>query len=93
MVQPDQIADFDSSLLLDVRATSEHEKGHLPGAQQLHGGRVLWNLEKLPDSGTIVTYCQSGVRSSVVASTLRHAGYDVVELEGSYAAWAAAQAK
>jgi hydroxyacylglutathione hydrolase len=38
-----------------------------------------------------VTYCQSGLRSSVVASTLRHAGYDVVELEGSYAAWSAGQ--
>lgn len=93
LVQPDEVADFDKALLLDVRAKSEHEAGKVPGSEQLHGGRVLWNLEKLPNSGTIVTYCQSGVRSSVVASTLRHAGYDVVELEGSYAAWAAQQAK
>ena len=70
---------------------SEHTAGHIPGSTQLHGGRVLWNLDRLPEQGTIVTYCQSGLRSSVVASTLRHAGYDVVELEGSYAAWSAGQ--
>ena len=34
-----------------------------------------------------MTYCQSGVRNSVAASALRRAGYDVVELDGSYAAW------
>ena len=46
---------------------------------------------KLPTEGTIVTYCQSGVRNSVAASALRRAGYDVVELDGSYAAWTAWQ--
>ena len=31
------------------------------------------------------------MRTSVVASALRRAGYDVVELDGSYAAWDAFQ--
>ena len=91
LVSPEDVAAFDKALLLDVRAVSEHAAGAVPGATQLHGGRVLWNLDQLPEQGTIVTYCQSGLRSSVVANTLRHAGYDVVELEGSYAGWAAAQ--
>ena len=91
LVSPEQVEAFDKALLLDVRAASEHTAGHVPGATQIHGGRVLWNLDKLPSEGTIVTYCQGGLRSSVVANTLRHAGYDVAELEGSYAAWAAAQ--
>ena len=91
LVAPEEVESFDKALLLDVRAVSEHTAGHVPGSTQLHGGRVLWNLDRLPEQGTIVTYCQSGLRSSVVASTLRHAGYDVVELEGSYAAWAAQQ--
>lgn len=89
LVQPADIAGLETSLLLDVRSKTEHAAGNIPGSGQLHGGRVLWNLDELPQGGAIVTYCQSGVRSSVVASTLRHAGYDVVELEGSYAAWAA----
>ncbi|ABM10812.1 MBL fold metallo-hydrolase [Paenarthrobacter aurescens] len=89
LVNPEEIEGFEASLVLDVRAKNEHTAGHIPGSQQLHGGRVLWNLDQLPDRGPIVTYCQSGVRSSVVASTLRREGYDVVELKGSYAAWAA----
>ncbi len=34
-----------------------------------------------------MTYCQTGVRNSVVASALRREGFEVMELEGSYAAW------
>ncbi|MUN62864.1 MBL fold metallo-hydrolase [Kocuria sediminis] len=89
LVQPEEVESFDKAVLLDVRAASEHAAGHVPGSVQLHGGRVLWSLDRLPQQGTIVTYCQSGLRSSVVASTLRHAGYDVAELDGSYAGWAA----
>ncbi|TFB50388.1 MBL fold metallo-hydrolase [Cryobacterium tagatosivorans] len=91
LVQPEELDGFESALLLDVRARSEHTAGHIPGSPQLHGGRVLWNLDQLPAEGTIVTYCQSGVRSSVVASALRHEGYDVVELDGSYLGWVAQQ--
>jgi len=39
-----------------------------------------------------VAYCASGMRSSIVGNALRNAGYDVVELEGAYPAWAAAHA-
>lgn len=90
-VAPAVLPEFDRVLLLDVRNKTEFADGHIPGAEQLSGGRVLWNLDQLPapESGTIVTYCQSGVRNSVAASALRRAGYDIAELEGSYAAWAA----
>lgn len=78
-------------MLLDVRNKAEYAEGHVPGARQLSGGRVLWHLDELPpkDAGTIVTYCQSGRRNSVAASALRREGYDVAELDGSYVAWAA----
>lgn len=92
-ISPAEIESFDAALLLDVRAKSEYDDGHIPGATQLHGGRVLWNLDQLPGDGAIVTYCQSGVRSSVAASGLRNVGYDVVELEGSYEGWRNHQAR
>ena len=92
LIQPEELEGFDAAVVLDVRNRTEHTAGHIPGSKQLSGGRVLWNLDQLPTGGTVVTYCQSGVRSSVAASTLRHAGYDVVELDGSYAAWAAREA-
>ena len=91
LIQPSELPDFDAAMVLDVRNRTEHAAGHIPGSHQLSGGRVLWHLDELPESGTIVTYCQSGVRNSVAASGLRRAGYDVVELDGSYAAWVAQQ--
>lgn len=88
IIQPGDLEDFDAALVLDVRNKTEHAEGHIPGSRQLSAGRVLWHQDELPATGTIVTYCQSGVRNSVAASTLRRAGHDVVELEGSYAGWA-----
>lgn len=87
VVAPRELEGHEHAMLLDVRAASEYADGHLPGATQLHGGRVMWNRDRLPESGTIVTYCKSGARSSVVASAMRSAGYDVTELEDSYLAW------
>lgn len=92
LVRSEELDGLKHVMLLDVRNKTEYAEGHLPGARQLSGGRVLWNLDLLPanDAGTIVTYCQSGVRNSVAASALRRAGYDIAELDGSYVAWTAA---
>lgn len=91
IVAPKDIDSVERVMLLDVRNKTEFAEGHLPGAYQLSGGRLMWHLDELPekDAGAILTYCQSGVRNSVAGSALRRAGYDVVELEGSYAAWVA----
>ena len=88
-VAPADLAEFDSAMVLDVRNKTEHLAGHIPGSVQLNAGRVLWNTAELPTDGIIVSYCQSGVRNSVAASSLRRAGHRVVELEGSYAGWSA----
>ena len=87
-ISPADLESFEPALLLDVRNKTEHAAGHVPGSEQLSAGRVLWNTDQLPKNGTIVSYCQSGVRNSVAASALRRQGFDVVELEGSYAGWA-----
>ncbi|MDR4534535.1 MBL fold metallo-hydrolase [Glutamicibacter sp. PS] len=86
-VRPAQLAESQYSLLLDVRTKGEYARGHIPGARQLSAGRLLAQLSDLPREGTIVTYCQSGMRNSVASSVLRQAGYRVVQLDGSYAAW------
>jgi hydroxyacylglutathione hydrolase len=91
LIQPEDLDSFDAAMVLDVRNKTEHTAGHIPGSHQLSGGRLMWHLDELPAEGTIVTYCQSGVRNSVAASALRRAGYDVVELDGSYGGWTAGQ--
>ncbi|GAB2758141.1 MBL fold metallo-hydrolase [Sinomonas soli] len=88
-LEPADLEGFDAALVLDVRNKTEHAGGHIPGSEQLSAGRVLWHTDQLPSEGVIVSYCQSGVRNSVAASALRRAGYDVVELEGSYLGWKA----
>ncbi|UYQ77350.1 MBL fold metallo-hydrolase [Glutamicibacter sp. JL.03c] len=87
-IAPADLAGFEAAMVLDVRNKTEHSSGHVPGSAQLNAGRVLWHTDQLPSDGVIVSYCQSGVRNSVAAAALRRAGFDVVELEGSYAGWA-----
>lgn len=87
-ISPAELDGFDATLLLDVRNKTEHTAGHIPDSVQLNAGRVLWHTDNLPSDGVIVSYCQSGVRNSVAASALRRSGFDIVELEGSYAGWA-----
>lgn len=85
------LGDGTPSTLLDVRSRNEHAAGTIPDAQQLSVGKVLFHQEDLPakDSGRLVTFCQSGLRNSIAASALRRAGYEVVEIDGSYAGWSA----
>jgi hydroxyacylglutathione hydrolase len=91
-VSPERLEELGDPFVLDVRAKDEYEASHIPGAIQLHGGRVMWHLDELPHDRPIVAHCQTGTRSAVVASALRAAGFDnVVELEGSYEGYEKAQ--
>jgi hydroxyacylglutathione hydrolase len=94
-VSPDELEDLEEIedfFNLDVRVKGEYEAGHIPGATQLHNGRLMCRLKEVPRDRTIVMHCQTGTRSGVVASSLRAAGFDnVVELEGSYEGWVNAQ--
>lgn len=89
IVAPESLERFPYDILLDVRNKTEFAEGHIPGAKQLSGGRVLWQLDELPKGARIVSYCRSGVRNSVATSVLRREGYDVIELDGSYLGWSA----
>ncbi len=87
-VLPVKDLDPEHQLVLDVRTANEHHTGHLPNAQQLHVGRVIYSLDKLPKDKMVVVHCQTGGRATVAASALRAAGYsNVYELEGSYEGW------
>ena len=90
-VLPNDLEKLEDPFVLDVRTKGEYEAGHIPGAVRIPGGRVMWRLDDLPEDRPIVTHCQTGARNAVVASALRAAGLDnVIELEGSYEAWKAA---
>jgi hydroxyacylglutathione hydrolase len=81
-------AKLEQPFVLDVRTRSEFEAGHIEGAIQIHVGRLMRNLERLPDQRPVLVHCQSGARSAAAVSGLRAAGFgNVLELEGGYDAW------
>lgn len=76
------------AFVLDVRTQAEFEAGHIAGATQIHAGRLMHNLERIPKDRLVLVHCQSGARSAAAVSALRAAGFNnLLELEGGYDAW------
>ena len=98
----DTVAQEDSSRLtarmktgrvsvIDVRARSEWEAGHLPGVPNIPLGHLAERLAEIPADRPVVVQCQSGARSAIAASLLQARGVkDVVNLTGGFVGWEAA---
>ena len=74
--------------LVDVRERWEHERGHLPGAENVPlSGLLRWVRETGP--GPVVLVCATGNRSGKAARRLAAEGLpDVANLAGGTAGWA-----
>jgi hydroxyacylglutathione hydrolase len=82
----------DEVAVLDVRGAAEYEAGHIPGALNVPAGYLRGRLAEVPADVPVVVHCQTGYRSAIALSVLRALGRDnVVDLTGSYQAWAAAR--
>lgn len=76
------------AVILDVRGADEHLAGHIPGAQNIHAGRVRNNLQRIPKDQPVIVHCLGGDRSSTAISVLRSAGYDnLINLTGGIRTW------
>ncbi|MDZ4658521.1 MAG: MBL fold metallo-hydrolase [Bythopirellula sp.] len=81
-----RIKDGDMTLI-DVRAMTEFQAGHIAGAEHRFLGKLLRNIETLNTSKPVVTQCLAGGRSAIAASLLQRAGFDVINMQGGYQAW------
>ena len=86
----EQIEAGTAPVILDVRTVEEYEAGHIQGAINIHFREITDRLDEIPRSvdGTIVVYCERGIRANVAEETLRAAGFEtVLNLEGDMVAW------
>jgi len=77
--------------VVDVRMPEDYAEGHIPGAISLPRGK--WdNVASLSKSAVNVVYCYSQTCHLAAAAAFEWAGkgYPVVELEGGFATWKAA---
>lgn len=63
------------AFVLDVRGRDEYLAGHIPGAQNIHAGRVLAHLHRLPKDRPLIVHCVGGDRSSTAISALLAHGF------------------
>ena len=86
----ERLASSPRPFLLDVREPHEWEIGNLErfGAHLVPYAELPRRLNELPREGSLVVYCQVGVRSALVAETLMEQGFkEVFNLKGGYLAW------
>ena len=84
---------LEGAVLVDVREREENAAGTASGAIGLPKGFLeVMAEQKLPDrDGTVVVFCQTGIRSLFAAEALGRLGYgDVRNIIGGFAAWSQA---
>jgi hydroxyacylglutathione hydrolase len=74
--------------VVDVRAPSEWEEGHVPGAIHMFLPDLRKKSAQLDKSRPVAVYCDSGYRASIGTSILKQEGFDAVyNIPGSWQAW------
>ena len=78
--------------VVDVRAQSEWDAGHVPGAVHVMLGYLPEHSGEVIDGRPIAVLCRSGRRSAIGASILQAKGAtDVINVAGGIRDWAAAR--
>jgi rhodanese-related sulfurtransferase len=85
-----QLLEAGTATVIDVRTPGEYEQlGHIPGAWLLPVDLMASAPAILPDEpGTVLVYCEHGVRSRAASELLAAAGIgNVLNLSGGLAGW------
>jgi rhodanese-related sulfurtransferase len=70
--------------LVDVRDSSEFEKGHVPGAINIPLGSLRERIGEIPGGRDVWLYCEVGQRSYYAARLLLQRGRRVRNLSGGF---------
>lgn len=81
---------FEAATFIDTRSKADFEAGHIQGATHIEWRSIPARIEELPQSGIVILYCNTGVRSSQATFAARLMGRDnVLVLQGGYEDWMA----
>ncbi len=75
--------------VLSLRAESDFNNGHIPGAVRISAGSLLDedNLAQLPMDKQILVYCYTGQGAGHVSALLNINGYDAISLKYGMCSW------
>ncbi|MDJ1137129.1 MBL fold metallo-hydrolase [Streptomyces iconiensis] len=79
----------DGVVVLDVRRDSERAQGHIAGSVHIPVHTLRERLHEIP-GGTVWVHCAGGMRAAIAASVLAASGREVVAIDDSFEAAAAA---
>jgi NADPH-dependent 2,4-dienoyl-CoA reductase/sulfur reductase-like enzyme/rhodanese-related sulfurtransferase len=77
----------EGALLLDVRDSSEHAAGAIPGSRLVPLGSLRKRLGELPADREIVAYCAVGIRGYLAERILSQNGFRARNLSGGIVTW------
>ena len=87
-IESHELAALGEPVVIDVRAESEWDDGHIPGARHIFLSDLVDAVDELPRDRPLVIACQGGSRSSIGTSLLRARGFEnVINLSGGFGEW------
>lgn len=84
----------DNALVVDLSASGEFEKGHIPGSRNIAPSQFDPEHKQLTAAKTlpVIAVCRNGQASAAAAARLKKAGFErVYWLDGGIAAWQQAE--
>lgn len=79
---------FEEVTFVDTRSPEDFAKGTIGDARHIEWRSVPARLDELPETGLVVLFCNTGVRSSQAMFAARLMGRDnVLVLQGGYEGW------
>ncbi|CAM4154533.1 FAD-dependent oxidoreductase [Erysipelothrix inopinata] len=81
----------DGAIVVDVRYENERNQGYIEGSIHMVLDNLRCEMNSLPKDKEIIVYCHSAVRSYNAERILKEGGFNVKNLDGSYALYEVAQ--
>lgn len=74
----------EGAIIIDVRTTAEYEAGHIKSSLNIPHDKLETYINSLSKEKTIITCCETGIRSESAKRTLKSHGFEHVYNAGNW---------